>query len=213
MSQGIQLQQILGTDKRNPCFTICRDAEAGRLHVYYGGDVFENVPDDRNDPQYKMMVARLYNAGVNAVKLKEAFGADRETMKDFRALLSIDQRRVLTFVLDRGIFGREFFQGILSDDLKRPGEDLIRLMFKRWLQENDFKYLEKHFGINQITSYASVSYKVLKDQVEPVPKARVLENFEIPGSQAGQEYGLSPDFQVHWTFLMIFRRKWAHQSC
>ena len=27
------------------------------------------------------MVARLYNAGVNAVKLKEAFGADRKTMQ------------------------------------------------------------------------------------------------------------------------------------
>ena len=39
-------------------------------------------------------------------------------------------------------------------------------MFRRWLQENDFKYLDKHFGMNQITSYASVSYKDLKDQVE-----------------------------------------------
>ena len=26
-------------------------------------------------------------------------------------------------------------------------------MFNRWLQENDFKYRDKHFGINQITSY------------------------------------------------------------
>ena len=40
------------------------------------------------------------------------------------------------------------------------------LYFLRWLQENDFKYLDKHFGINQITSYASVSYKDLKDQVD-----------------------------------------------
>ena len=56
--------------------------------------------------------------------------------------------------------------GILSDDRERPAEELIRLMFRRWLQENDFKYLDKHFGMNQITSYASVSYKDLKDQVE-----------------------------------------------
>ncbi len=34
------------------------------------------------------------------------------------------------------------------------------------MRSNDFKYLGKHFGINQITSYASVSYKDLKDQVE-----------------------------------------------
>ena len=26
-------------------------------------------------------------------------------------------------------------------------------MFSRWIQENVFKYLDKHFGINQITSY------------------------------------------------------------
>ena len=71
----------LGTDKRNPSFTICRDTTDGCLHVYYGGEMFEKVPEDRNDPQYKMMVARLYNAGVNAVKLKEAFGVDRETMQ------------------------------------------------------------------------------------------------------------------------------------
>ncbi len=26
------------------------------------------------------------------------------------------------------------------------------MMLKRWLQENDFKYLAQHFGINQLTS-------------------------------------------------------------
>jgi len=51
--------------------------------------------------------------------------------------------------------------GILSDDRNRPAQELIYLMFNRWLQENDFKYLEKHFGINQITSYASISYEQL----------------------------------------------------
>jgi uncharacterized protein YukE len=35
-------------------------------------------------------------------------------------------------------------------------------MFRRWLQENDFKYLDKHYGINQITSYASIAYEDLK---------------------------------------------------
>jgi hypothetical protein len=35
-----------------------------------------------------------------------------------------------------------------------------------WTQENDFKYLDAHWGINQITSYASVAYERLKNQVE-----------------------------------------------
>jgi hypothetical protein len=55
---------------------------------------------------------------------------------------------------------------ILTDDLKRAAIEIIKLMFQRWLQENDFKYLDKHFGINQITSYRSIEYEKLKGQVE-----------------------------------------------
>ena len=102
MSEGICLQQLPGTDKRNPSFTICRDTKAGCPHVYYGGEMFEKVPDDRNDPQYKMMVARLYNAGVNAVKLKEAFGADRKTMQCWGdALNSGDVERLVRVLAGR----------------------------------------------------------------------------------------------------------------
>ena len=39
-------------------------------------------------------------------------------------------------------------------------------MFCRWVQENDFKYLDKHFGINQITSYGVLDYEELREQVE-----------------------------------------------
>jgi hypothetical protein len=72
------------------------------LHVYYGGEMFEKAPEDRNDPQYKMMVARLYNAGVNAVKLKEAFGADRKTMQCWGdALNSADVERLVRVLAGR----------------------------------------------------------------------------------------------------------------
>ncbi|MEI8191091.1 MAG: putative transposase, partial [candidate division NC10 bacterium] len=37
-------------------------------------------------------------------------------------------------------------------------ETAVWLMFNRWLQENDFKYLDRHFGLNQLTSFASRSY-------------------------------------------------------
>lgn len=37
-------------------------------------------------------------------------------------------------------------------------ERAIWAMFNRWLQENDFKYLDIHYGINQLTSYASTTY-------------------------------------------------------
>jgi hypothetical protein len=56
--------------------------------------------------------------------------------------------------------------GILTEDRQRAASEIIYLIFNRWTQENDFKYLDEHFGINQITSYASVAYEKLKDQVE-----------------------------------------------
>lgn len=62
--------------------------------------------------------------------------------------------------------GRTIQVAILTDDLTRPAAEIIHLIFRRWLQENDFKYLDKHFGINQITSYRSIEYQELKGQVE-----------------------------------------------
>ncbi len=154
-----------------------------------------------------------------------------EVVKHFRQALKWPEERVLTFIVDRGIFGKEVFEkvladpalhlitwekgyerqnwpppegvsgsivierarnraedirsyhlaywdrtwpkderlrqivvqatnpqgrviqvSILTDDKKAAAARIVRLMFNRWLQENDFKYLDKHFGINQITS-------------------------------------------------------------
>ena len=55
---------------------------------------------------------------------------------------------------------------ILTDDAQAAARGIIRFMFNRWLQENDFKYLDKHFGINQITSYGVTGYEELRQQVE-----------------------------------------------
>jgi hypothetical protein len=43
---------------------------------------------------------------------------------------------------------------------------VFRLIFWRWVQENDFKYLDKHFGINQITSYPTVDYEELAQTID-----------------------------------------------
>jgi hypothetical protein len=54
---------------------------------------------------------------------------------------------------------------VLTDDNQRPTHETVRLIFNRWIQENDFKYLDKHFGINQLTSYRSTPYEQLRDQL------------------------------------------------
>jgi len=38
-------------------------------------------------------------------------------------------------------------------------QDVVWAMFRRWLQENDFKYLDAHFGLNQLTSRDSFSFR------------------------------------------------------
>jgi len=55
---------------------------------------------------------------------------------------------------------------VITDDKHRDANQIISLMLKRWVQENDFKYLIKHFGLNQITSYAFTDYRALKDKIE-----------------------------------------------
>jgi len=47
---------------------------------------------------------------------------------------------------------------VLTDDLLRPAKDTVWLIFNRWIQENDFKYIDKHMGMKQITSYRSIDY-------------------------------------------------------
>ena len=74
------LQQILGTDKRNPCFTVfCDGAES--LLLFYGGELLERLPNDREHVQYKLMVAKLYNAGVKVRVLQELFEVSPKTMR------------------------------------------------------------------------------------------------------------------------------------
>lgn len=62
--------------------------------------------------------------------------------------------------------GRSIQVAVLTDDTQRAASEIVRLMFCRWVQENDFKYLDKHFGINQITSYGVLDYEELREQVE-----------------------------------------------
>lgn len=62
--------------------------------------------------------------------------------------------------------GKVLEASILATDKDRPAEGAIRLMVNRWYQENDFKYMETHFGIGAITSYAADPYSKLGGDME-----------------------------------------------
>ena len=54
---------------------------------------------------------------------------------------------------------------VLCTDPDRPAEPVLRPLLRRWLQENDILYGINNFGYNQITSYKSVSYQELAEDV------------------------------------------------
>lgn len=72
---------------------------------------------------------------------------------------------------------------IVTTDQMRNTRDIIKYMFSRWIQENDFKYLIKHFGINEITSYATVPY------------SRLLNLNEDKKTKTGQYKALEQQYQ------------------
>ena len=46
METNPAMQLILGTDKRNPCLEVYQDEAKQQLHVYYGFELLEVVPND-----------------------------------------------------------------------------------------------------------------------------------------------------------------------
>ncbi len=93
-------QLILGTDKRNPLFTVYVEEEEQddqeRLHVYYGLELLEVVSANRNDPSFKMLVGRLHNAGVSLRVLQQTFERDAKTIRRWgRALRSRDAEELI----------------------------------------------------------------------------------------------------------------------
>ena len=99
------LQLILGPDKRNPSFCLYTDAQEKELHVYYGLELLEVLPNDRDSPAYRLLAARLANANVRLATLEAVFGLDRKTMRTWGRALRSGDRDWLAAVLT-GRWGR-----------------------------------------------------------------------------------------------------------
>ncbi len=60
-----------------------------------------------------------------------------------------------------------FYASILTSDPQINHQNLLELMLGRFSnQENDFKYEKKHFGLDSITSYASLPVKSIQAEIE-----------------------------------------------
>ena len=73
-----------------------------------------------------------------------------------------DGRRII--VRARHPKGKTIEVSIVTNHPSMSSEKIIRLMFNRWLQEGDFAYLNRHFGINELTGRIFDPYeKIAKD--------------------------------------------------
>jgi len=98
MTSTVAGQLLLGTDKRNPLFAVYHQEEGEReeLHVYYGLELLEVVSAERDDPDFKMLVGRLANAGVSRRVLQQTFEVDPKTIRRWgRALRSHDASELI----------------------------------------------------------------------------------------------------------------------
>lgn len=69
-------------------------------------------------------------------------------------------RRILVRAVAPG--KHEVEMAILCTDPTRSAEEVITLMFSRWVQENDFSYLIEHFGLDQLIAYRAISFDELR---------------------------------------------------
>ncbi|RKX24476.1 MAG: hypothetical protein DRP47_11320 [Candidatus Zixiibacteriota bacterium] len=181
MDQLLPLQQILGTDKKNPVFTIYRDAKEQILHVYYACKLLEKVPDDKRHPGFKLLLARLSNAGVKAAVLERIFGVDHKTMKRWGSALTSGDPELLMRVLA----GRE-----VNRKLSLEIRSYIEIRFPTIYQETRYEYskrireeIERVSGKRISGETIQSLLKVLKekergkvDPIEPELEAKNGEN-------------------------------------
>ncbi len=95
----MSLQCIIGIDKRNPLFEIFHETEENQIHIYYGGILHEVIPNRKDNPELKLMIARLYNANVNVKRLIEQFGYSYPTIKRWGDALKSGNPETLYYAL------------------------------------------------------------------------------------------------------------------
>lgn len=128
MQATVPLQQIIGVDKKNPYFTICKNPrQPGKLLVYFGTALLETVEDDRDHPSFKLLVARLYNSRLKVKTLMDSFNVPYTTMRRWgEALQSGDTETLLRVLAGRQhprkltpeirSFARQRFKDIYPDN-------------------------------------------------------------------------------------------------
>ncbi len=74
-----------------PHFTVCKHPQqVGKCMVFFGAALMEIVDEDQDNPSFKLLLARLYNAQIKRKTLVESFGVALTTLRRWGVALSGD---------------------------------------------------------------------------------------------------------------------------
>ena len=197
------LQAVLGTDKKNPLFSVYRDPDKSELHVYYGFELLEVVPDDKESPRFKLMVAQLFNAGVKGVTLSKVFKVDRKVMRGWgRALKSGDPQTLVDALKGRGprkltpevkAYVRMRFPIAYAEDKRtysaRLRQEILNVFQLKISGETLRPYFNELKELNGIPTRASRKKEPPSEQTPEQPAAKSAINDSDSADQASAKKG------------------------
>lgn len=128
------LQPILGTSPKNMVFSVHQNRQTRQYHVYYGLELFDVVPNDKEDTRFKLMVAHMHIIGFTLTALQSAFAVDPRTIKKWSTALKSGSAQKLQKALT----------GLGSNrKLTEPIQQFVRMRFEEIYPQERYRYSSK----------------------------------------------------------------------
>lgn len=136
---------------------LTRIAENGNNYIQWEKGYKDDAWTDACQQRGRFTIVRKRNNRSDKIKVRISW---RE-----QAWAKVPGARRLIVRIRRS--GSEMIEvSIVSNESSMSAEQIIRLMLNRWLQENDFTYLTRHFGIDQLGGRSFDSYAAIADELE-----------------------------------------------
>ena len=147
------LQALIGTDAKNPFFTVFRNSKSKKIEVYHGICLLETIVDEKDNPQLKLLIARLKNAGVKTSILTRQFGyCYRSIIRWSKALENGDLEQLVEVLKGQGA----------PKKLNKEVEGFAGYEFKRIYPNNKYSYSKEiRKSIEEVFGY-TISSETLR---------------------------------------------------
>ena len=206
MVEPVALQEILGVDKKNPLFTLCKSPEQpGKLLIFFGACLFEVVADDPQNPAFKLLFARLYNAGVSPKAILEVFPFSYTTLRRLGdALKSGDAKRLMAVLAGRQHprkltdeilgFAQTRFAAIYPENTYTYSKVIRQEILDTYVVEISGESLRPHF--NEWKKGVQTTEPVPPITVpEPPVRARVVDDLKPSAASALEAIPQAPEVE------------------